>query len=617
MKKFYVMGDKMCGICGIIGKEDKNLIEKMCDVMRHRGPDSNGVFSDTDISLGHNRLSIIDLKKGNQPIHNENDTIWVVFNGEIYNFKELKKELKEHDFYTQTDTEVLVHLYEEYGEEFVKKLRGMFAFGIWDSNKKKLILARDHMGKKPLYYYLDQDQLIFASEIKSILETGVKKEINLRSVCSYLAYLYVLGNNTLFKGIKKLMAGHMAIYTNNNLKIKKYWDISENINNDSELANIKKLRSILEESVEYRMVSDVPIGAFLSGGIDSSAIVSLAKKHVDYDFHTFSLGFETFSELEYAREFSEYLDTEHHEIVLKPENYIDKLHEITWHHDEPLGDAAAINFFFLSNLAHKYVKVVIAGEGGDELLGGYPNYKRNLKILNLLKLPYLGNLSKKLIQLYPKSGDIYQNRIKWILSNYLPQFTDSFNLGHLNSTRSIRDMEMKWLTNFEYGCLEKEAVKTNGITDYLNKMLFLDCKYLLPERYLMKSDKTTMANSIEERLPLIDKHLIEFAFSVPPHLKLKNGTSKYMLKMAVKDYLPREIIKRPKMGFGTPVNHWIRDENLKEMIITQFDESSLIRKYFKEDKLDNMLKRINRENSRDYVIWTIFALGIWYDTYFN
>lgn len=608
----------MCGICGLVGEEDKNLVKKMCNVIRHRGPDSHGIYTDENISLGHNRLSIIDLEGGDQPIHNEDGDIWVVFNGEIYNYKELRNELKNHDFYTETDTEVLVHLYEEYGEKFVKKLRGMFAFAIWDNRKKKLILARDPIGKKPLYYYLDQDKIIFASEIKSILESGIKKGINNRSICSYLAFLYVFGEDTLFRGIKKIMAGHMAIYENKELVIKKYWDISENINSYSESDNIKKLRTILEKSVEYRMISDVPVGAFLSGGIDSSSVVYLAKQHVDYDFHTFSLGFETFSELEYAKETSEYLETEHHEIVLTPKQFNSRLNEITWHHDEPLGDAAIVNFFYLSNLAKKYVKVVVAGEGGDELFGGYPNYQNNLRIINLLNMSVIGNLTKKIINSYPQKGNIYQNRLKWILSNYLPPYTKNFELGHLNSTRSIRENEMKWLNDLNCLNLEDKVIETNQIKNNLNKMLYLDCKYLLPERYLMKSDKSTMANSVEERLPLVDKNLIEFAFTIPPSLKIKNGVEKYMLKMAVKDILPKEIIKRPKKGFGTPVDHWIMDDELKGMIISKLDECSIITQNFKKDKLEKIVKELNKgNNNRSYVIWTIFALGVWYDTYFN
>ena len=607
----------MCGICGIYGLEDKELVKKMCETLVHRGPDDQGIYTDSNISLGHRRLSIIDLKTGHQPIHNEDETIWVILNGEIYNFRELREDLEnKHDFYTNSDTEVLVHLYEDYGVRLVEKLNGMFAFAIWDSQQKKILLARDPIGKKPLYYHWDGEKLIFASEIKAILEAGVKTEIDLDALYSYLAYQYTLGKKTLFKGVRKLLGGHFLVIEKGELKIEKYWDIRENIIHDYEANLIKRLRLLLEKSAKYRMIADVSIGAFLSGGIDSSAVVALTRPLVDYEFHTFSVGFETFSELEYAKKVSEYLDTVHHEIVITPDMVAKNIEKIAWHYDEPLGDSAIINNYFLSEEARKYVKVVVAGEAGDELFAGYPNYKTNLRYYNLFKFPFLGNMMGKIIGLSPRKGDVYKNRIE----RFLTEFAQSnFEKGHLYTTRSMNDEEIKWLTHLNHNNIEQFVIYPGNIEHPLNKMLALDCKNLLPEKFLMKADKATMANSVEERLPLMDKNIAEFAFAIPPNLKLRKGQEKYILRMAVKDLLPTEIVKRKKQGFGTPVDNWISKGDLKDMVIQKLSDNELIKRYFKEDKINKMIQNLDHpQNTRGAgTVWTVFALGLWYDVYFG
>jgi asparagine synthase (glutamine-hydrolysing) len=606
----------MCGICGIYGLENKELVKKMCQTLVHRGPDDQGIYTDSYISLGHRRLSIIDLETGHQPIHNEDETVWVILNGEIYNFNELREDLDDkHDFYTNSDTEVLVHLYEEYGERLVEKLNGMFAFAIWDSIKKKLILARDPIGKKPLYYYWDGEKLIFASEIKAILEAGVKKEIDLDALCAYLAYGYTIGEKTLFNGIKKLLGGHLLTLGNGNQEIKRYWDIKERIVNETEENIIKRLRMLLEKSAEYRMIADVPIGAFLSGGIDSSAIVALTKPLVDYEFHTFSLGFETFSELRYAKIVSDYLNTEHHEIVIDGTIVAHELNKIAWHYDEPLGDAAIINNYFLSKEARKYVKVVIAGEAGDEIFAGYPNYQTNLRYYNLFRVLFLNKMIEKIISLSPIKGDIYRNRIEKFLTTFAQP---NFERAHLYSTRGLNNDEINFLTEFDLDNIDRFAVYSNNIKNPLNKMLALDCKNLLPEKFLMKADKATMANSVEERLPLMDKNIVDFAFAIPPNLKIKDGQEKYILRMAVKDLLPGEIVKRKKQGFSTPVDNWISKGDLKDTVIQKLSDNELIKRYFKEDKINMMIQNLNYGNTdKARTIWTVFALGLWYDVYFE
>jgi asparagine synthase (glutamine-hydrolysing) len=353
----------MCGITGIYGIRDQELINEMNELIKHRGPDGSGSLIKDNISLGHVRLSIIDLsEKGAQPMCNENETIWITFNGEIYNYKELKESLSNHTFKSLTDTETILHLYEEKGLNFVTHLRGMFAFALWDSKKDRLMLCRDPIGKKPLYYYQDGRKVVFCSEIKGILcyfkKFGIKIKEDEKSVELYKAYQYVPNESTMFKGIKKVLPGSVVLFHGGKKRAYKYWDLQENIVKDNSIEHLDKL---LEESVKIRMLaSDVPIGCFLSGGLDSSMVLALAKKYVNYKIHTFTLGFENFSEFAYAKQVSDYLGTEHHEILLKGEDVAKEIKKIVWHFDEPPGDAAIVNNYFLSREARKYVKVVLA-----------------------------------------------------------------------------------------------------------------------------------------------------------------------------------------------------------------------------------------------------------------
>lgn len=509
----------MCGICGIYGVEDRALIQSMLSVMKHRGPDGEGIFIDSHMSLGHTRLSIIDLsEKGQQPMSNEEGDVWLSVNGEIYNFKELRRLLDEkgHEFYSQSDSEVILHAYEEYGLDFIHHLRGMFAFALYDTKERRLILARDPIGKKPLYYCLNEGALIFASEIKAILESGIKKEIELDALCAYLAYQYSLGKKTLFKGIKKILAGTMLILEPGNLRIQKYWDLREGIVRASESDITSILRALLEESTKLRMVADVPIGAFLSGGIDSSAVVALARPYVEDEFHTFSVGFESFSELEYAKIVSEHLDTVHHELVITSKMVERDLPRIAWYYDEPLGDAAIINTYYMSMIAQKYVKVVLAGEGGDELFAGYPRYAMARKLFTYYKLSsQLRRAAEPLVESIPAKGDIYakSNRIHELVSKLIKK---DFETVCFDLTKEMTDAEVEYLVKVKCADPNRFSIDSPKMIDPLNKMLALDSKNLLPERYLMKADKGTMANSIEERLPLLDKELIRYAFSIPP-----------------------------------------------------------------------------------------------------
>ena len=610
----------MCGICGIYGVEDRALIQRMLSVLKHRGPDDEGIYTDANISLGHARLSIIDLtERGRQPMSNEDGNVWLSVNGEIYNFMELRLELekKGHRFYSNTDSEAIVHAYEEYGLDFIDKLRGMFALALYDKKRQRLILARDPIGQKPLYYHSDGETLVFASEIKAILAAGVKKDIDRDALYAYLAYQYTIGEKTMFKGIKKLLPGTMIIQEPGELRTNKYWDIKENIISGSDAYFIDKLRTLLEESTRLRMIADVPIGAFLSGGIDSSIVVALARPHVKDEFHTFSVGFETFSELEYARIVSQHLGTTHHEIMITADMVVQDLPQIAWHYDEPLGDAAIINNYYLSREARKYVKVVVAGEGGDELFGGYPTYKRGLEFISLFKIPPIfRNTAQCFFDLIPGKDNISTFGSK--VHKFASYFTQpTYEKAHLYLTRQMNNAEIDYMTKMKSPNVDNFAIYPQGIGQPLNKMLAIDCNNLLPEKFLMKADKAIMANSVEERLPLLDKEIIKFAFSVPQELKIKNGQEKYILRKTVNDLLPEQIINRPKVGFGTPVGYWLSGK-MRDLVITRLDKGDLIADFFKRDKIEALLQNLDRAITyRPSVIWTLFALELWYEVHFK
>ena len=427
----------MCGIAGIVGIESKEVIKSMCDVIRHRGPDDCGYYIDKNISLGHRRLSIIDLKTGKQPIHNEDETIWIVYNGEVYNFQELRKDLKEkgHKFYTETDTETLVHAYEEYGDSFVRHLRGMFSFALWDSKKRRLILASDRIRIKPLYYSFQDDVLILASEIKCLLRSGyLKPEMNRKALFRFMMLRYIPGDMTIIKGVNKLPPGHMLVYEKGKISTRGYWDLNIIEDNKEPITfHLDGLRDQLSDSIRLRLISDVPLGAFLSGGIDSSIIVGIMSQFMEEPVRTFSVGFdiEEYSELKYARIVAEHFDTDHNEIIITPEKFIKKLPEIVWYMDEPIGDPTIIPTYFVSELARKKVKVVLSGEGGDEMFAGYPRYtaaaKREKFAGYYMRIPGAGKqIIKSLLSTtkYPPHIEALEKTGRYYLSIYARNFPE-------------------------------------------------------------------------------------------------------------------------------------------------------------------------------------------------
>jgi asparagine synthase (glutamine-hydrolysing) len=603
----------MCGICGF-NWEDKALVRDCARTIEHRGPDGEGFYTDKHLSLGHRRLSIIDLsERARQPMSNEDGTVWIIFNGEIYNYKELRQGLEKsgHTFASDSDTEVIIHSYEQHGPDCVKMFRGMFAFCIWDSRKRILLLARDPIGKKPLYYFWDGKRLIFASEIKAILAAGVKKEVDEQGLLAFMGFNYVPGSRTFFKGISKLLPGHTLTLKDGKVSISQYWDIKEDILNRDEAYFAQELGRVLEESIRVRMLaSDVPIGAFLSGGLDSSSMVALAKKHVGYQMHTFSIGFETFSELPYARTVAERLETSHHEIELKEKDVISALQKIAWHFDEPVGDPAVIPNYFLSREARKHVKVVLAGEGGDELFGGYPHYKSSLKAYGS-RIPGVARRSVgSLLHALPESPT--GGRKRRLLRFYSQTGLDEI---HYSSTRFLSDNEISRITNTKARGLNGMVVGQAVLANPLNRLLYLDCKNMLPEKYLMKGDKATMANSVEERLPLLDKNLIEFAFRINPDLKIRNGNEKYVLREVMRKSLPAITVQRGKQGFGTPIVQWMSGE-IGEMARQMIGESDTIRHHFQPGRISRLAGTRSMNYRNSLLLWLLFSIAMW-DKQFN
>lgn len=625
----------MCGICGIVGFEDKVLLRRMCDVISHRGPDDSGYYSDKNIELGSRRLSIIDVKGGHQPIHNEDETIWIVFNGEIYNFLKLKELLEEngHKFYTNCDTEVIVHAYEDYGEKCVKLLKGMFAFAIWDSKKKKLLLARDRVGKKPLYYASKNSSFLFGSEIKSMLQyEKIERKVDYEALHNFLTFRYVPGPLTMFKNIKKLQPGYILTYQNNKIRVRKYWDVKFGVINESENYYIKNILRLLRNSVKTRLMSEVPLGAYLSGGIDSSSVVGIMSEFMEEPVKTFTVGFgdEKFDENIYARIVSEKFGTDHHEFIVKPSK-INILPKIVWHFDEPVADPAAIPVYLISELAKKYVTVVLTGEGGDEVFAGYEqckiisNANRYIKYFpETLKdkiIPYiLRTLPKNIFDsffAYSSSlGEMGISRaVKFI------KYLDDVDESYLVLTSIFDEDEKKNLYSDETKIRVRDLDSIKVIRPYiksvnsniLNKILLFEIKVQLPDNLLMKADKMIMAHSIEARVPLLDQEFIEFSNTIPPDLKLRGFNEKYIFRKAMKEIVPEIITKRNKQRFFVPIHSWFEDE-LKDVSENLFsEEQAVFKKYFNYHAIKNI--KINFEKSKLYYsrqLWNILNFIIWH-----
>ena len=610
----------MCGISGAYGIEDKKLIRSMNSKISHRGPDQEGYFFDKDIMLGHRRLSIIDLsERGRQPMHNEDETVWVVFNGEIYNFLDIKDELekKGHRFYSETDTEVIVHAYEEYGTECLKHFNGMFAFALWDANKKQLFLARDRLGVKPLHYYKDDKKFLFASEIKAILEDPtVPRKVNTDALSQFIAFEYVPAPLTMFQGIYKLPAGHYALLQNNQLIIKQYWNAPPGEFKKDEQTMIEETRKLLADSIQKRMISDVPLGAFLSGGIDSSTVVAMMSKHSDQPIKTFSIGFteQSYNESSDARLVAETFRTDHHEKIVAPESIIPIFDKLIPQIDEPFGDLSIFPTYLVSKFARTKVTVSLSGDGGDELFGGYDWYVAQSLAKAYKYFPgkiFLHPLIHKLPQTEKSKGIV--NKAKRFVEGYEKEEKYS----HLRWMSNITVNDIKTLLSYSifkdpFSPLEKYGRETNS----LNDNMYLDVKTYLPDDILTKVDRASMLVSLEAREPLLDYRLVEYALRIPAQYKIHGTTRKYILKKAMQGTLPQQILKKEKQGFTLPMKHWMRNE-LKDWVVTTLSEENLKETgFFNQEYVDRIVhQHFTKRKDNQRHIWSMLSFVLWHKKY--
>jgi asparagine synthase (glutamine-hydrolysing) len=572
----------MCGINGIALSSrarrdvDVGILERMRDVITHRGPDDCGIHVDGNVGLGHRRLSIVDVAAGHQPMTNEDGRLHIVYNGEIYNHADLRPalEARGHVYETHCDTETILHLYEEEGARSVKQLRGMFAFAIWDARRRELFIARDRLGVKPLYYaHTDDGSLYFASEIKSLLAArAVKPELNYAALPDYLANHATSGEETLFRGVKRLLPGHTLLWRDGDVRITRYWDISF-LNNDGAARRgdddyIEEWTELFRTSVRLRLMADVPLGMFLSGGIDSSAIAAVMSMMVNEPIKTFSVAFKEreANELEYARLVARAYKTDHHEIVVSPEDFFAALPRLVWHEDEPIAHPSSVALYFVSRLAAGHVKVVLTGEGSDELLAGYGRYRKTVYNLALGARyhEWTPKALRRAVSRGVESLPVATARQK-LTRTFLcikPEieslYFDNFAVFSQGAQRDLLTPQTKERTGAldPYAGVRAYLAQTDADT-LLNQLLYADMKTYLHE-LLMKQDQMSMAASIESRVPFLDHKLVEFTARLPERMKLRGWTTKYILRRSMKDVLPKEILKRRKMGFPVPVGAWFR-----------------------------------------------------------
>jgi asparagine synthase (glutamine-hydrolysing) len=622
----------MCGICGIFNFEKKNnvnpeIVKRMSEVIQHRGPDEDGYYVKDNIGFGHKRLSIIDLRSGQQPIFNEDKTCCIIFNGEIYNFQEIRKilENKDHIFRTLSDTEVIIHSYEEYGTECVSHFRGMFAFAIWDANKNTLFIARDRLGKKPLYYYFNDDCFIFASEVKSILQSGIiKAEVNENYIDEFLSLGYVTAPNTLFKNIKKIPPSYFLTAKDAKVTLNEYWFLNGYQTGNLTMQEYQhRLVSLLEESVKYRLISDVPLGAFLSGGIDSSIIVGLMSSLSDRPVKTFSVGYRNqgeFSELQYAKKVAEFFATQHNEIILEPVDFYDAIPKMVWSLDEPISDQACIPLWLLAKEAKKHVTVLLSGEGSDELFAGYPIYSLMNAIDQYRRLPHW----MRKYAFDPLIPKIFGERRGQKYLEWTKLALEERYLGDMADLSSFTRNRLYSEGPYDIACKNPVAGKLKiyydavSSSDSLSRMQYLDIKTWLVDDLLLKADKMTMAASVELRCPFLDHTFVEFSRTIPSKFKLNGTTSKYILKEAFKKFLPKEIIHRKKRGFPVPLNSWFQGDLNKLISEVLLDTKSINRGYFNAEFIREIIeKQKNKIEDYSKLLWSLLVLEFWHKVFID
>jgi asparagine synthase (glutamine-hydrolysing) len=623
----------MCGIAGFVEspsisaplplEASRALVHRMCDVIRHRGPDDEGVWVDDGVAIGMRRLSIIDLSTGHQPIQNEDGTVRVVFNGEIYNFRDLRHTLEGlgHVFYTSTDTEVIVHAYEQWGTSAIRRLRGMFGLAIWDARDRTLLVARDRLGIKPMHYAAARGRLYFGSEIKSLLEArDLPRDLDMDAIDHYLSFLYTPRDGSIFAHVRKLPPGHLLVWRQGGIAIERYWEpgTAESFRG-TEADAVEQLQAVLADAVRSHLVSDVPLGAFLSGGVDSSLVVGLMSGASAGRVKTFSIGFNepAFDELEHARRVARHFGTDHHEFVVEPDA-IGILDRLIGHFDEPFADASAIPTWYVSEMARRHVTVVLSGDGGDELFGGYDRYLPNPRVVAFDR--------------YSPPG---ARRVAALAASTLPHGVRGKNfLRHIG-----RDERGRYLDAIRFfGADEKPALLTADALRQMTRgdaevrlarhferyahlpwpsqMMRFDADTYLPEDVLTKVDRMSMAHSIESRVPLLDNDVVDFASTIPAALKIKNGRRKHVLKEVAATLLPRDILDRRKQGFGVPIGVWFRG-NLRELFSdTLLSSASLQRGYFQPPFVRRLVdEHVSGKRDHTLRLWQLVVFERWHQQY--
>jgi asparagine synthase (glutamine-hydrolysing) len=614
----------MCGIAGF-NWQDERLIRAVSDVLLHRGPNQSGSYTDDSVSLGHRRLSIIDLSEhGRQPMSNEDGSIWVTYNGEIYNFQELRAQLESrgHTFRSRTDTEIIVHAYEEYGRDCVHRFNGMFAFALWDKRRRELFVARDRLGVKPLYYYYKDDKLVFASEIKAILQVPeIERELNPQALYHYMGYEFVPSPDSIFRYIHKLPPGHYLLYRKGKLSLSQYWDLRFHGEGYAPSYYEETMREMLTESVRKRLVSDVPLGVFLSGGLDSSAVVALMSRCGVKSIQTFSLGYSdpTYSELDYARVVAREFNTEHRELIIDPITP-ELIEEAIWHLDEPMTDLSTIPFYLICKKAREYVTVCLSGEGGDEVLAGYDRFKASKAYRYYAILPewIRREVVPPLVRMLPdrpqKKGPL--NILKrFIEGGLLPEEAAHMRwqyFGIPEHDRRLFSEDIRFAVSMDpFAPLRVHAERCNS-TEPLDREIYVDLKFTMPDSVLMKVDKMSMAHALEVRVPFLDYQFVEFCASVPGRLKLNGWTTKAIFRSAMRGLLPPVILGRGKQGYSFPIKNWLRRE-LKDYTRETLISSPLIREAFNLPYIEQLIQEHQEYRANhNHVLWALINLAVWH-----
>lgn len=620
----------MCGICGVVSFQpehpvDRSLLKRMNDSIRHRGPDDEGYYQDAQASLAMRRLSIIDLRTGQQPISNERGDVWVVYNGEIYNFKDVRAalEARGHIFKTQTDTEIIVHAYEEYGDDCVNYFNGMFAIALWDARQRRLFLARDRVGVKPLYYWADHSTLVFASELKAlILHPDVPRQINLAALDLFLTLEYVPAPHTIYEGIFKLLPGHTLTVENGEVKTRQYWDVPYQPVSQDGAECAEALSGLIHDAVRIRLISDVPLGAFLSGGIDSSTVVGFMSQNMSEPVQTFSIGFEddTYDEVPYANAVAKHFGTNHHVEVLKPD-IVSLVEGLVPHHDEPFADTSVFPTYLVSMIARQKVKVVLSGDGGDELFAGYDTY-----------------LAEKLNRVYGRLPDVMRQRVLPKFAEWLPP--QPAKKGLINKVKRMVEggaldpslQHTRWMMFLNSA--EKDALYASDLRatlsedlsaeyfmgyfekakrfDSLAQQQYVDVKTYLADDIMTKVDRMSMAVSLEAREPLLDYRIVEFALNLPPHMKLNGSRTKSILRDAVKRLVPDLVLEKPKQGFSIPMKHWLRT-SLKPMMLDLLSKDSLGQHgYFNQQVISKWIQEhLDGRANHSHRLWSLMVFELW------